>query len=229
MPTVRVGIAWGLWDVVNDVRVEFMRRYQDADIQATDAFCHYDYEQQLKSGALDVVFARPPYGTAFQVSRPLFREPIQAIISEDSPLALCDHVSIRELANQPLLLWDRHIAPVLYDQILELYAAAGTNTTMIPTPGAGPYNHAGMMCVVSGKGIYLGYGVPLTTTHAPSGVAVRPISDPGATSEVCMVSRKGESSSFVLRFLDCAAQLFHAMEHSPVPALRVDRGLHVAG
>jgi LysR family transcriptional regulator, benzoate and cis,cis-muconate-responsive activator of ben and cat genes len=228
MPTVRVGIGWGLWDLVNDVRVEFMRRHHDVEIEATDAFCYYHYEQQLKSGSLDVVFARPPYDSAFVVSRPLFHEAIQAVFSEDSPLATYEQVSIRQLATQPLLLWDRHIAPVLYDQILELYAAAGANTPMIPTPGAGPYNHAGMMLVASGKGVYLGYGVPLTTTHAPSGVAVRPVSDTGATTEVSMVSRKGEVSPLVKRFIECAEQ-FRSIEHSPVPSLRVDRDLHVAG
>ena len=227
--TVRVGIGWGLWDVVNDVRVEFTRRYPDADIEATDAFCYFHYEQQLKSGELDVVFARPPYESTFQVSRPLLHEPIQAVIGEDNPVATCDRVSIRQLADQPLLLWDRHIAPVLYDQILGLYAAAGVNTPMIPTPGAGPYNHAGMMLVASGKGVYLGYGVPLTTPHSPSGVAVRPISDPGATIEVCLVTRKGEASPLVRRFLDCAGQLFGAVDRSPLPNLHVDRDLHVAG
>jgi len=226
---VRVGIGWGLWDVVNDVRVEFTRRYADADIEANDAFCYFHYEQQLRSGALDVVFARPPYDPSFKVSHPLFHEPIQAVINEDSPLATCEQISIRQLADQPLLLWDRHIAPVLYDRILDLYAAAGANTPMLPTPGAGPYNHAGIMLVASGKGVYLGHGVPLTTTHPPSGVAVRPVSDPGATIEVCIVSRKSESSPLVLRFLECAAQLFQPLEPDPVATLRVHRDLHVAG
>jgi DNA-binding transcriptional LysR family regulator len=228
--TVRVGIGWGLWDIVNDVRVEFTRRHPDADIEATDAFCYFHYQEQLKSGALDLVFARPPYDPAFQVSRPLFNEPIQAVISDDSPLASCDRVSIRQLADQPLLLWDRHIAPVLYDRILELYSAAGANTAMIPTPGAGPYNHAGMMLVASGKGVYLGYGVPLTTPHSPNGVAVRPISDPGATTEVRVVSRKRESSALVQRFLECATQLFWSpVERSALPGVSVHRDLHVAG
>jgi DNA-binding transcriptional LysR family regulator len=227
--TVRVGIGWGLWDVVNDVRVEFTQRNPHADIEANDAFCYFHYEEQLKSGALDVVFARPPYDAAFLVSPPLFHEPIQAVISDDSPLATCERVSVRQLAQYPLLLWDRHISPVLYDHILELYTSAGVNTPMIPTPGAGPYNHAGMMLVASGKGVYLGYGVPLTTTHAPSGVAVRPVSDPGATIEICVVSRKTESSPLVLRFLECAAQLFGPFEHAQLHSVRVDGDLHVAG
>jgi hypothetical protein len=33
----------------------------------------------------------------------------------------------------------------------------------------------------------------------------------------------------VLRFLECAAQLFGALEHTPLHSVRVDRALHVAG
>ena len=36
-------------------------------------------------------------------------------------------LSIRDLAGETLLLWDRHLVPVLYDRILELYAAAGVD------------------------------------------------------------------------------------------------------
>jgi hypothetical protein len=39
-------------------------------------------------------------------------------------------------------------------------------------------------------------------------VAVRPVSDQGATIEVCVVTRRDETSPVVLRFLDCAAGLF---------------------
>jgi len=74
---------------------------------------------------------------------------------------------------------------------------------MIPTPGAGPYNHAGLMMVASGKGVYLCLGVPLTSPQPASGVAVLPVGDPGATIEVCVASRKSEASHLVGQFLDC--------------------------
>src|SRR4030095_5048447 len=35
---IRIGIGWGLWDVVNRIRVEFARRYPDVTIAATDAY-----------------------------------------------------------------------------------------------------------------------------------------------------------------------------------------------
>jgi DNA-binding transcriptional LysR family regulator len=206
--TVRVGIGWGLWDLVHKVRVEFAKQFPQVTVEATDAFCYVEADEQLRNRSLDVVFARPPYDPALEVSDPIVFEPIQAIISDDSPLARQDSVSIAQLAQQPLLLWDRHMAPVLYDRMLDLYARGGVTTPMIPTPGAGPYNHAGMMLVASGKGVYLGYGVPLTGPQEPSGVAVRPLNDPGAVIEVCAVSRRDESSAIVARFLETVWRVF---------------------
>jgi DNA-binding transcriptional LysR family regulator len=205
---LRVGIGWGLWDVVNTVRVEFAHDCPDVIIEATDAYCYVESDEQLRRQTLDVVFARPPYDASLRVSEPLFHERIQAVVSSDSPLAAQASVSIRELAQEPLLLWERHFAPVLHDQIPELYARAGVQPRIVPTPGAGPFNHAGIMLVASGRGVYLGYGVPLTGPHAPSGVAVRPVSDPGATVEVCVVSRKADTSPAVARFLECVSRVF---------------------
>jgi len=213
---IRIGIGWGLWDFVDRIRVEFARRYPSVTIAATDAHCWYESDEQLRNRSLDIAFARPPYDPAFDVSEPIFHERIQAIVSDVSPLASRESISIRDLATEPLLLWERHIAPVLYDQILDLYARAGTEPRMIPTPGAGPFNHAGMMLVASGKGVYLGYGVPLTGPHQPSGVAVRPLSDPDATVEVRVVHRKGDESQAVQRFLECVSRVFPQEQYLPM-------------
>lgn len=206
--TIRVGIGWGLWEAVNKARVEFSRQHPDVTIAATDVRCSSQSEEQLRNRSLDIVFARPPFDPAFRVVGPIFYERVQAIFSDGSPLAVQSSVSVRELAREPLLLWDRHIAPVLYDRILELYARVDAGTSMIPTPGAGPFNHAGIMLVASGKGVYLGYGVPSTEPHAPSGVTVRPVSDPDAVIEVCVVTRSGEHSPLVVAFLESVSRVF---------------------
>lgn len=213
---VRIGIGWGLWDIVNRIRVEFTRRYPEITIAATDAYCWYDSDEQLRNGTLDIAFARPPFDAAFEVSAPILQERIQAIVSDVSPLAARESLSIRELAREPLLLWDRHIAPILYDQILDLYARAGIEPTLVPTPGAGPFNHTGMMLVASGRGVYLGYGVPMTDAHPPSGVAVRPLNDPHAITEVRVVHRKADDSTALRRFLECAWCLYPQEQLLPV-------------
>src|SRR5215216_2678158 len=52
--TIRVGIGWGLWDAVNTIRIEFARRCPDVTIEATDAYCWYHSDEQMKNHALDV-------------------------------------------------------------------------------------------------------------------------------------------------------------------------------
>ncbi len=214
---VRVGIGWGLWDVVNHVRVEFAKAHPNVTVEATDAYCWFDSDEQLRTHGLDLAFARPPYDPVFNVSEPIIHERIQAILCADSPLASRECVSIRDLADETLLLWERHAAPVLYDRIFDLYARAGVTPKTMPTPGAGPFNHAGMMLVASGRGVYFGYGVPQTGPHPASGVAVVPVSDAEATIEVSVVSRRNEASAVVADFIACAQRLYRARQPVLVP------------
>ena len=108
------------------------------------------------------------------------------------------------------------MGPALYDKVLDLYARLGVAPTMTPTPGAGPYNHAGLMLVASGKGVYLCLGVPLTSPQPASGVAVLPVGDPGATIEVCVANRKGEASALVHQFLECVWHSYPQPRRVPV-------------
>jgi DNA-binding transcriptional LysR family regulator len=205
---IRIGIGWGLWDVVNRLRVEFSKQHADVTFEVRDVYCSEDVHDLLKTSALDVVLARPPFDDTVVDAAPIFHERIQAVIADGSPLASRTDVRLRDLANVPLLLWDRHMSPALYDRVLDLYARHGITAPMVPTPGAGPYNHAGLMMVASGKGVYLCLGVPLTSPRPASGVAVLPLGDPGATIEVCVANRKGETSPLVAQFLDCIWEMY---------------------
>lgn len=213
---VRVGIAWGLWDAVNRIRVKSSKTCPGLTIDAADVSCADQYNAQLRDGLLDVVFARPPFDAACVETAPLFQERILAVLSEDHPLAGRDSIRLTDLRDEPLLLWDRHIMPVLYDKILDLFAGAGLTPKTIPTPGAGPYNHAGMMHVASGKGVYLCIGVPQTSAQPAGGVAVVPIADPNATIDIVVAWRKDDISATVAQFLDCVWQVFPQKRPTPI-------------
>jgi len=213
---IRIGIGWGLWDVVNRLRIEFAKRRPDVTFEVKDVYCSDDCQEQLRNSGLDVVLTRPPFDETVLDVAPMYHERIQAVVSDDSPFASLDEVRIRDLADTPLLLWDRHMGPALYDRVLDLYARAGITPPMTPTPGAGPYNHAGLMLVASGKGVYLCLGVPLTSPQPASGVAVLPVGDPGATIEVCVASRRGESSQLVHQFLECVWHAYPQPRRLPV-------------
>jgi len=205
---VRVGIGWGLWETVNKIRVASARQFANITIDASDVLCADHYNEQLQHRLLDLVFARPPFDAATLDSAMLFQERIVAVVSSESPLASRKTLRLRDLADQTLLLWDRHIMPYLYDKIDDLYVRQGITAKREPTPDAGPYNQAGLMMVASGKGIYLCMGIPFTTPQTASAVSVVPLADPDATLDVCVAWRKGESSPVVCKFLESVWQVF---------------------
>ena len=215
---VRLGIGWGLWDTVNRIRIASAKQFGNMTIEATDVICVERCNEQLQDHSLDVVFGRPHFDQTTLETVVLFQEPMLVVVSEDNPLATRKTLSVRDLACEPLLLYDRHVVPYLYDKVLDVYAKAGVTPKMIPTPEAGPYNQAGLMLVASGKGVYVCMGIPLTSPHPLSGIAVVPLSDPNATLDVCVAWRRGETSPVVRQFLNCVWQVFPQPEDVPVVA-----------
>ncbi len=202
---LRVGIGWGLWETVNKIRIASARQFSNMTIDASDVLCADVYNEQLQHRTLDLVFARPPFDAATLESATLFQERIVAVISNDSPLASRKSIRLRDLADETLLVWDRHIMPYLFDKVDALYARQGLTPKRVPTPDAGPYNQAGLMMVASGKGVYLCIGIPFTATQT---VSVVPLSDPDATLDICVAWRKSETSPVVCRFLESVWQVF---------------------
>ena len=202
---LRVGIGWGIWEAVNKIRVASARQFANITIETSDVMCAEIYNEQLQNRALDLVFARPPFDNDALESTVLYQERIMAVVSADSPLASRKSVRLRELADETLLLWDRHIMPYLFDKVDNLYARRGINPKRVPTPDAGPYNQAGLMHVAQGKGIYLCIGIPFSGVQT---VSVIPLSDPEATIDICMAWRKTETSPVVCKFLESVWQVF---------------------
>jgi DNA-binding transcriptional LysR family regulator len=205
---LRIGIGWGLWETVNRIRVASARQFSNISIEAADALCADLYNEQLRHQGLDLVIARPPFDAEKLESAVLFQERIVAVVSAESPLASRKTVRLRDLQDETLLVWDRHIMPYLFDKVDELYARQGIAPTRVATPEAGPYNQAGLMMVASGKGIYLCMGIPSTSPQQASSVVAVPLSDPEATLDVCVAWRKGEASAVVCQFLESVWQVF---------------------
>jgi DNA-binding transcriptional LysR family regulator len=202
---IRVGIGWGLWETVNKIRVASARQFANITIDASDVLCADIYNEQLQNKTLDFVFARPPFDAETLESAVLYHERIVAVVSADSPLASRKTLRLRDLADETLLLWDRHIMPYLFDKVDDLYARQGINPRRVPTPDAGPYNQAGLMQVAQGKGIYLCIGIPFAAVQT---VAVIPLSDPEAMLDICVAWRKSETSPVVCKFLESVWQVF---------------------
>jgi len=213
---IRLGIGWGLWEAVNQIRVAASQRPGELTIEASDVFCADQYNEQLRDGSLDIVIGRPPFDSAALDAAPLFQERLVAVLSDNHPLARRKSVRIEEIADETLLLWDRHLMPYVYDKTLDVYRAAGVTPKTLATPGAGPHNHAGLMLVASGKGVYLCIGI--TSPRPTGGVAVIPISDQEAAIDVCVAWRKDDVSPATLQFLESVWQVFPQERPVPLPA-----------
>ena len=157
---VRVGIAWGLWESVNRVRVASARQFANLSIEATDVLCADHYNEQLQNGSLDVVFARPPFDTNTIDQVTLYQEPILAVVSEDSPLASRKTLRLRDLASETILLWDRHIMPYLFDKIYGPVRARGARSAHAADAGRGSVQPGGTDDGGAGQGRLPVHGHP---------------------------------------------------------------------
>lgn len=205
---LRIGIAPGLWEAVNSVRIAYADHGERAGMDVKDVRSEKVFEQELRERTMDVAFTRAPQARSYLRVEPLFVEKCVAVLNADHPVARQASVTLRDIADEPLLLWDRDVLPAAYDLMFQLYDRAGITPRTHPTPGAGPYNQAGLMLVAQAKGVYIGIDTPPTTPRVASGVAIVPLDEPGAAINVCAVCRKNETSSAILRFMECAREVF---------------------
>ncbi|MFD0203416.1 MULTISPECIES: LysR family transcriptional regulator [Saccharothrix] len=83
--------------------------------------------EQLRTAELDVGLLRPPLpGPADDLELvPVSREPLVAVVPDDHRLARRRRVHVRSLADEPFVLFPRHLGPGLYDEITALCRRGG--------------------------------------------------------------------------------------------------------
>jgi DNA-binding transcriptional LysR family regulator len=215
---VKIGIGPGLGERVSRVLIEHSKKFPSVEVQCRDVFSGALYKV-LPEGELDVGFLRPYMDSNHLVSEFLFEEKMVVHISKANPMAKRKSLRLKDLAEEPLLLFDPQTATGLHDKTLAMYAAAGVtpNIVYVP-PDPVPHNGVQAMMLACRKGILI---IPdeIACRPAPgSEVAVVPLDEPNATAEVHMVWRKKENSRAVLAFLETVRCVFRTTARS-APAL----------
>lgn len=203
---VKIGIASGLGGVVGRVVAEHCRRFPAINIECKDVFSAFQNEALHKS-EIDVGFLRPPVDRVNLECELLFEEEFVVVLPIAHRLAKRKFVKLKDVANEPLIIFDRNFSSGLYDKILGLYSRQGL-TPHFTVTHVEAHEEAGAIMVASGKAIFIGAGAIVTrSVHGIELASVR-LNETEAKIEVYMAWRKHEESPAVFSFLDSVRRVF---------------------
>jgi DNA-binding transcriptional LysR family regulator len=203
---VKIGIASGLGGVVGRVVAEHCRRFPAINMECKDVFSAFQNEALHKS-EIDVGFLRPPVDRVNLECELLFEEEFVVVLPIAHRLAKRKFVKLKDVADEPLIIFDRNFSSGLYDKILGLYSRQGL-TPHFTVTHVEAHEEAGAIMVASGKAIFIGAGAIVTrSVHGIELASVR-LNETEAKIEVYMAWRKHEESPAVFSFLDSVRRVF---------------------
>ena len=202
---VRVGIASGLGGVVSRVVDDHCRHYPAVNVECKDVFSSAQ-SSLLHEREIDVGFLRPPIDQVNLCCELLFEEEFTVVLPSNHRLARRKSVRLKEVANEPLIVFDRSFSSGLYDKILGLYSRQGL-TPHFAVTHVEPHEEAGAIMVASGRAIYIGVGALVTRSVDGISLASVKLNEAEARIEVYMAWRRDEDSPAVLSFLDATRRV----------------------
>lgn len=105
----------------------FQQRYPDVELVFKECSTA-EQTERLHRGELDAGILRPPlaeHDRHLFRAVPLGREPFVAVLPARHPLAGIDPLPLARLADEPFILFPRHLGPGLHDEIHRLCRRAG--------------------------------------------------------------------------------------------------------
>ncbi|RQM48110.1 LysR family transcriptional regulator [Paraburkholderia bannensis] len=200
---------------------DFGARYPRVRLQLAEATSDVQVDE-LVAGRIDaglVIAPVPPRHAAQLAYLPVAREPLViampaalsaqlggAEAEADADDGWCaTPVNLRELADVPLVVFPRHLAPGFHDTIMDCYGAAG----LAPRVGQEAIQMQTIVSLVSaGMGVAL---VPQSLRHLRrTGVVYRPLAQAVPTIETGLVWRVQEVSPVLAAFIEIVRAHAHA-------------------
>jgi DNA-binding transcriptional LysR family regulator len=203
---IRIGIASGLGGVVGKAVTAFGKRYPLVNIECKDIFSTVQNDL-LPKHEIDVGFLRPPVDTVNLECEPLMEEEFIVMLPRNHRLARRKSLHLKEVAEEPLIVFDRHFSSGLHDKILGLYSRRGL-TPHFAVTHVEAHEEAGAIMVAAGKAIYVGVGAIVTRSVSGVELASVRLDEPDAKIEVYMAWRKDERSTVTLSFMQAVRQVF---------------------
>jgi DNA-binding transcriptional LysR family regulator len=208
---IKVGIASGLGSVVSRVVFAFRKRWPDIEVECRDIFSNFQ-SHSLSRREIDVGFLRPPLDHIALDRELLYEEEFVVIVPKTHRLAKRRALRMHDIAEEPLILFDRNLSSGLYDKILGLYSRNGLTPRLLPRH-VEAHEEAGAIMVGSGKAIFMGAGAIVNRTVAGIQLASIRLNEPEAKIEVYAAWRKDDASAAVHGFLECMRSTLSPEKH----------------
>ena len=129
------------------------------------------------------------------------------VLPKGHRLAKRRSLRLKDVADEPLIVFDRSFSSGLYDKILGLYSRQGL-TPHLTVTHAEAREESGAIMVASGKAIFLGAGAIVNRSVSGLELAWVRLDEPEAKIEVYAAWRKGEEAPAALTFLDSVRRVF---------------------
>ncbi len=197
---VRIGIASGLGGVVGHAVIDHCKHFPAVNIECKDVFSS-SQSSLLNKREIDIGFLRPPIDQVNLNCELLFEEEFTVVLPPTHRLAHRKSVRLKEIADEPLIIFDRNFSSGLYDKILALYSRQGL-TPHFAVTHVESHEEAGAVMVASGKAIYIGVGALTTRSVEGIELAAVKLNENEAKIEIYVAWRKDEESPAVLSFLN---------------------------
>ncbi|HMN83248.1 MAG TPA: LysR family transcriptional regulator [Burkholderiaceae bacterium] len=156
----------------------------------------------LADGTLDAGFVLPPLARPTLDYRPVFRDSLIAALPSRHPLTRArGPVAVRQLADEPLVIFPRDKAPGLHDDIISVYAAAG----ITPVVGQEAIQMQTIVSLVAaGLGVAI---VPASLRNlGRKGVVYRALAGRVPAVEIGVAFRRAERDPVLQRFVAFVAK-----------------------
>lgn len=179
---------------------QFRRQWPGIDVSMREMIPSAQLDA-LARREIDVGLLRPPVNEAHVAVESILEEPLVAALPKASPLADKRGLALRDLAEQPFVLFPRRHGPGLHDVIMDACQEAGFAPRVAHEPNE---MQAVLACVASGLGVSL---VPASLSGFHRGdVAYRRLRGMRGCIGLAVATVAGRESAVASHFIDACRE-----------------------
>ncbi|HEY9623409.1 MAG TPA: LysR family transcriptional regulator [Crinalium sp.] len=196
-----IGFASSIaYSVFPTILRRFREQFPDVELVLTELNTRLQLEG-VHDGSIDVGFVHLPVVDQELNFLTVLEEPLVVALPENHPLANVPTISLSALAQEPFVLFPRHLACGFYDQIVSICQRSGFSPNVIQEAKL----MQTIVCLVAGGlGVSL---VPASLQNLRTGVIYKPLQEQSPTLKTAMVWRPQDASPILREFIHVVASI----------------------